>query len=86
MKGQGVLVGKAFQNGLHMTDYLPSQMTGFNAYFSLLKVDIAYQKVIVYANHFGLNRKTVFLICSLCMCVIGIPLYMQHTPALYGVW
>ena len=65
---------------------LPSQMTGLNAFFSLLKVDIPYQKMIVYIyNHFGLYRKTVSLICSLCLCVMGIPLYMQHGPALYGV-
>ena len=38
-KGQGVLVGKAFQSGLHMTENcLPSQMTGFNAYFTLLSL------------------------------------------------
>ena len=56
-------------------------MAGFNALFSLLKakIDIPNQKVIVYVNDFGLDRKTVSLICSLCLSVIGIPLYMQHT-------
>ena len=51
-----------------------------------VKVDIPYQKVMDYVNHFGLYRKTVSLICSMCLCVIVIPLYKQHTPALYGVW
>ena len=47
---------------------LPSQMTGFNTYFSLLKVkvDIPYQKVIDHVNHVGLYRKTVPL---MCVCV-----------------
>ena len=47
---------------------LPSQMTGFITYFSLLKVkvDIPFQKVIVYVDHFSIYRKTVSLICSLC--------------------
>ena len=46
-------------------------MTGLNAYFSLLKVDIPYQKIIVYVDHFDLYRKTVSSICSLCLCVIS---------------
>ena len=39
-----------------------------NTYFSLLKekVDIPYQKVIDYVNHFSYYRKTVCLICSQC--------------------
>ena len=28
--------------------------------------------------------ENVSLICSLCLCVIVIPLNWQHTPALYG--
>ena len=65
-KGEGVLVVKTVQNSLHITDEQklpPSQMTGFNAYFSLLKVkiDIPYQKVIVYVNHFGLYKKKLYL-------------------------
>ena len=53
---------------------LPSQMTGFNAYFSLLKekADIPYQRVIDYVHNFGIYRKTLSLICSLCFCVIVI--------------
>ena len=64
---------------------LPPQMTGYNTYFSLLKVkvDKPYQTVNVYAKHFSHYRKTVSLIGSLCVMVI--PLYWQHTPALYGV-
>ena len=60
------------------------QITGFNAYFSLLKVkvDIAYQDIIVYVNHFGLYRTSVSLIGSLCLCVMVIPLYRHHTPAI----
>ena len=42
-------------------------------------------KSIVYIHHFGLYRKSVSLICSLCLCVMVLPLYRQHTPALYGV-
>ena len=58
----------------------------FNAYFSLkVKVDIPYQKVFVDVHHFGLNRKTVYLISSLCLCVMVTPLYRQQTPALYAV-
>ena len=51
-------------------------MTGFNTYFSLSKVnvDIPYQKVIDYVNNFSHYRKTVSLICSLCLCVMIIPL------------
>ena len=50
-------------------------MTGFNTCFSLLKVkvDIPYLKVIDYVNHFSHYRKTVSLICSLCLCVMVIP-------------
>ena len=60
-------------------------MTGINSYFSLskVKVDIPYQKENVYVYHFSLYRKTS--ICSLCVSVMVIPLYRQHTLALYGV-
>ena len=60
---------------------LPSQMTGFDTYFLLLKVkvDTPYQKVIDCDYYF---RKAVSLICSLCLCVMVIPLYWQYTFAL----
>ena len=50
-------------------------MTGFNTYLSLLKlkVDISHHKVIVCVNHFGLYRKNVSLICSLCVMVTPPP-------------
>ena len=60
-------------------------MTGFNTYFSLLKVNvyIPYQKVIVHVNHFGLNTETASLICSLCLCVVVIPDNTGSTPLPY---
>ena len=40
--------------------------------------------VIVYVNHFGLYRKTVFLNWSLCLCVMVIP-YTGSTSLHYMV-
>ena len=63
-------------------------MTDFNAYFPLLKVkvDIPNQKVIGYVIHFGLYRKTLSLIGSLCLCVMVIPLKATgSTPLSYIV-
>ena len=64
------------------THCLTSQMTGFDAYFLLLRVNVILpcQKVIVYVYHLTIYRITVSLICS--MCVMFIP-YTGSTPLPY---
>ena len=60
---------------------LTSQMTGFDTYFSFLrvKVDIPYQKVIVYVYHLTTYRKTVSLICSLYVMVSAYIIWYRRT-------
>ena len=64
---------------------LPSQMTCFNANFSLfkVKVEIPYQKIIVDVNHFSLIKKCIFDMKSVSVCNGHPPIQAAH-PSL--IW